>query len=33
MKTIWLSIQLGITAIGGWLGWFLGGLDGFLYAL
>ena len=33
MKTMWLSIQLGITAIGGWLGYFLGGFDGFLYAL
>lgn len=30
---MWLSIQLGITAIGGWLGYFLGGFDGFLYAL
>ena len=33
MKTMWLSIQLGVTAIGGWLGYFLGGFDGFLYAL
>ena len=33
MKTIWTSIQLGFTAVGGWLGWFLGGCDGFLYAL
>ena len=33
MKTMWLNIQLGITAIGGWLGYFLGGFDGFLYAL
>lgn len=30
---MWLSIQLGVTAIGGWLGYFLGGFDGFLYAL
>ncbi|MGS0746218.1 phage holin family protein [Syntrophomonas erecta subsp. sporosyntropha] len=33
MKEIWTYIQIAITAIGGWLGWFLGGLDGFLYAL
>jgi len=33
MKTIWINIQLGFTAIGGFLGWFLGGFDGFLYAL
>ena len=33
MKTIWIGIQLGLSAVGGWLGWFLGGVDGFLYAL
>lgn len=33
MKTIWANIQLIFTGIGGWLGWFLGGIDGFLYAL
>ena len=33
MKEIWGWIQLVFTAIGGWLGWFLGGADGFLYAL
>jgi len=33
MKTIWIGIQLGFSAVGGWLGWFLGGVDGFLYAL
>lgn len=27
------SIQLAFAIIGGWLGWVLGGLDGFLYAL
>jgi len=32
MKT-WSLIQLGFTALGGWLGWVLGGLDGFVYAL
>lgn len=26
-------IQLMFTAVGGWLGWFLGGCDGLLYAL
>ncbi len=33
MKDIWNYIQLIIAAIGGWLGYFLGGYDGFLYAL
>ena len=33
MKEFWNSIQLVFTAIGGWLGWFLGGCDGLLYAL
>jgi len=33
MKQIWTGIQLAFTAFGGFLGWFLGGLDGFLYAL
>ena len=33
MKEFWTSIQIAITAIGGWLGWFLGGCDGLLYAL
>ncbi|MEA4900603.1 phage holin family protein [Desulfitobacterium sp.] len=33
MKEIWTWIQLMLAAIGGWLGWFLGGSDGFLYAL
>lgn len=33
MKEIWNGIQLAVAAIGGWLGWVLGGLDGFLYAL
>jgi toxin secretion/phage lysis holin len=33
MKSIWVSIQLGFATVGGFLGWFLGGFDGFLYAL
>lgn len=33
MKSIWISVQLGLATIGGFLGWFLGGLDGLLYAL
>ena len=33
MKEFWNMIQLIFTAIGGWLGWFLGGCDGLLYAL
>ena len=33
MKEIWNWIQLAFAAVGGWLGWILGGLDGFLYAL
>lgn len=33
MKEIWNLIQIGFAAVGGWLGWALGGLDGFLYAL
>lgn len=33
MKEFWNTIQLIFTATGGWLGWFLGGCDGPLYAL
>ena len=33
MKEFWNTIQLVFSAIGGWLGWFLGGCDGLLYAL
>ena len=33
MATGWFWIQIAIAGIGGFLGWFLGGLDGFLYAL
>ena len=30
---IWAKIQVAITAVGGWIGWFLGGVDGMLIAL
>lgn len=33
MKNIWNGIQLAFSAFGGFIGWFLGGVDGFLYAL
>ena len=33
MKELWTYLQIMIASLGGWLGWFLGGLDGFLYAL
>ena len=33
MKEFWNIIQIAFAAIGGWLGWFLGGCDGLLYAL
>ncbi len=33
MKTIWNWVQAAVAAVGGWLGWALGGMDGFLYAL
>ena len=33
MKEIWNWIQFAITAVGGWFGYFMGGWDGFLYAL
>jgi len=33
MKEFWNVIQLVFAAVGGWLGWFLGGCDGLLFAL
>ena len=33
MKEFWNTIQLIFAAVGGWLGWFLGGCDGLLYTL
>ena len=33
MKNVWNWIQVALSALGGGIGWFLGGLDGFLYAM
>ena len=33
MKAIWVNIQIGLAALGGWAGYTLGGFDGFVYAL
>lgn len=33
MKDLWNTSQFIFAVIGGWLGWFLGGCDGLLYAL
>ncbi len=33
IRDVFVYIQTLITLIGGWIGWFLGGFDGFLYAL
>lgn len=33
MKEFWNTIQFIFTAVGGWLGYFLGGCDGLLIAL
>ena len=33
MKSFWNVIQLIFAAVGGWLGYFLGGCDGLLYTL
>lgn len=33
MRELWQIFQVSIVAVGGWIGWLLGGLDGFLYAL
>lgn len=33
MKETWNTIQVGMAALGGFVGWFLGGLDGSLYTL
>ena len=33
MKEFWNIIQAEFAVVGGWLGWFLGGADGLMYAL
>ena len=33
LKEIWTGIQVAFTTLGGVLGWFFGGVDGFMYAL
>lgn len=33
MKELWTTIQVIFARLGGWLGWFLGGCDGLLFAL
>jgi len=33
MKTIWTWVQIALAAVGGWLGWTFGELDGFVYML
>ena len=33
MKEFWNTVQIVFTAVGGWLGYFLGGCDGLLYTL
>jgi len=33
MQKVWNWIQIAFAAVGGFLGWFVGGFDGFLYAL
>lgn len=33
MKELWNAVQFMFAAVGGWLGYFLGGCDGLLYAL
>ena len=33
MKEFWNTIQVIFAVLGGWLGWFLGGCDGLMFAL
>ena len=33
MKEFWNAVQFVFTAVGGWIGYFLGGCDGLFYAL
>ncbi|ADI00474.1 phage holin family protein [Salisediminibacterium selenitireducens] len=32
-RELWHFAQVALVAVGGWVGWLLGGVDGFLYAL
>lgn len=33
MKELWNALQFALVAVGAWLGWFLGGMDGLIYAM
>lgn len=33
MKNLWNTIQLVLATVGGWIGYFMGGCDGLIYAL
>lgn len=33
IELIWAKIQVAVTAVGGWLGYFVGGMDGMMIAL
>jgi len=33
MGKLWDTAQIALAAVGGFIGWFVGGLDGLLYAL
>lgn len=33
MRDVWEMVQIAVAALGGFLGWFLGGWDGFVFAL
>ena len=33
VELVWAKIQIAVTALGGWLGYFLGGIDGLMIAL
>ena len=33
IELIWAKVQIAITAIGGWVGYFVGGIDGMMIAL
>lgn len=33
VELVWTKIQMGMTILGGWLGYFLGGMDGLMTAL